>query len=171
MNGPDKIFATPPKQERESDMNRVAGAILFNLLAAAAPAAADDLKEIGCGRSLEKDGALPRMVMDNGLHVLDQAGTKFDAGMAPAGYRIGSIFCARSDVVPGPNDYKVVAAGYPLMLFARDAGGSTHIAVLETDGGALRLRSVGQAGFTPDMSRRIRAVLDASIPQFQAAAR
>ena len=65
-------------------MNRVAGAILFNLLAAAAPAAADDLKEIGCGRSLEKDGALPRMVMDNGLHVLDQAGTKFDAGMAPA---------------------------------------------------------------------------------------
>jgi hypothetical protein len=151
-------------------MNRVAGTVLSGLLAAAAPAAADDLKEIGCGRSLEKDGALPRMVVDNGLHVLNQASAKFDAGAAPAGYRIASIFCARSDVVPGPNDYKVVAAGYPLMLFARDADG-TRIAVLETDGGALRLRSVGQAGFTPDMSRRIRAVLDASIPQFKAASR
>jgi hypothetical protein len=38
-------------------------------------------------------------------------------------------------------------------------------------GGALRLRSLGQAGFTPDMSQRIRAVLDASIPQFKAASR
>jgi hypothetical protein len=43
--------------------------------------------------------------------------------------------------------------------------------VLETDGGALRLRSVGEAGFTADMVHRIQAVLDTSIPQFKAAAR
>src|SRR5579862_3335475 len=104
-------------------MNRICGPILAGLLLAAAPAAADELKEMGCGRSLEKDGALPQLTMDNSLHVLEQtrAGAKFDPGAPPAGYRIGSIFCARSDVVPSPDDYKVVAAGYPLMLFARDA--------------------------------------------------
>ena len=154
-------------------MNRICGPILAGLLLGAAPAAADELKEMGCGRSLEKDGALPQLTMDNSLHVLAQtrAGAKFDPGAPPAGYRIGSIFCARSDVVPAPNDYKVVAAGYPLMLFARDTGGHTRIAVLETDGGSLRLRSVGEAGFTPDMAHRIQAVLDSSIPQFKAAAR
>jgi hypothetical protein len=152
-------------------MNRISGAIILSLLRGAAPATAGELKEIGCGRSLEKDGALPQMVMDNALHVLNQTGAKFDPGAAPAGTRIASIFCARSDVVPGPNDYNVVAAGYPLMLFARDPGGRTRIAVPETDGGSLRLRSVGQAGFTPDMVERIRMVLDTSIPQFKSATR
>ena len=109
--------------------------------------------------------------MDSELQVLNQSGAKFDPGPPPAGYRIASIFCARSDVVPGPNDYKVVAAGYPLMLFARDSDGRSHIAVLETEGGSLRLRSVGEAGFTPDMVQRIRLVLDTAIPEFKAAAR
>jgi hypothetical protein len=30
----------------------------------------------------------------------------------------------------------------------------------------LRLRSVGEAGFTPDMVRRIQAFLDTAMPQF-----
>jgi hypothetical protein len=30
----------------------------------------------------------------------------------------------------------------------------------------LRLRSVGELGFTPDMVQRIQAFLDASLPQF-----
>lgn len=152
-------------------MNRISGALMASMLFAAAPCAADELKEMGCGRTLDKDGALPQMVMDKDLHVLDQTAARFDAGTAPAGMRIASIFCARSELVPGPNDYKVVAAGYPLMLFSRDASGKTHIAVLETDGGKLRLRAADQAGFTPEMSQRIRAVLDASIPQFKAASR
>ncbi len=152
-------------------MNRVCGALVAGMLLAATPCAAGELKEMGCGRTMEKDGVLPQMVMDKDLHVLNQTAARFDAGAPPAGARIAAIFCARSELVPGPNDYKVVAAGYPLMLFARDASGRTHIAVLETEGGALRLRSADQAGFTPDMSRRIRAVLDASIPQFKAAAR
>jgi hypothetical protein len=32
--------------------------------------------------------------------------------------------------------------------------------------GQLRLRSVGQADFTPDMVQRIQTFLDASVPQF-----
>jgi len=152
-------------------MNRICGPAIVMMLAAISPAVGQELKEFNCGRNLERDGGLPQMVVDKDLHVLGQGAGKFDPGAAPAGTHIKSIFCARSDVVPGPNDYKVVAAGYPLMLFARDGAGQTRIAVLETDAGQLRLRSVGQAGFTPEMSQRIRAVLDASIPQFKAATR
>lgn len=141
------------------------------LLLAAGPAVAQDLKEIACGRNLEKPGAPPQMVLDPALHVLDQArgAGKFDPGAPPPGYAIKSIFCARSDIVPGPSDYKVVQAGYPLMIFARGGskpGGPTRIAILELDNGQLRLRSVGQAGFTPEMTSRIQHFLDASLPEF-----
>jgi hypothetical protein len=146
----------------------IPGAILAFLIVAAAPAWADPLKEFGCGRTLETRGRQPQLVVDDSLHVLDQtvANAKFDAGPVPPGATIKSIFCARSDVVPAPSDYKVVEAGYPLTIFARDASRRTRIAVLELDGGQLRLRSVGELGFTPDMVQRIQAFLDASLPQF-----
>ena len=100
---------------------------------------------------------------------LDQTrnAAKFDPGTPPAGYAVKSIFCARSDIVPAPSDYKVVQAGYPLMIFARDKEANrTRIAVLEMDKGQLRLRSVGEAGFTPEMTGRIQKFLDASLPEF-----
>jgi hypothetical protein len=104
--------------------------------------------------------------MDQSLHVMDQTRAgKFDPGTPPPGYALKSIFCARSDVVPAPSDYKVVQAGYPLMIFARE-GNRTRIAVLEMNGGQLRVRSVGESGFTPEMVSRIQAFLDASLPQF-----
>jgi hypothetical protein len=144
----------------------IPGFFAAGLLMAAVPAAAQELKEIACGRSLEKDGAPPQLVMDQSLHVMDQTRAgKFDPGLAPPGYTLKSIFCARSDVVPAPTDYKVVQAGYPLMIFAREAN-RTRIAVLEMSGGQLRVRSVGQAGFTPEMVSRIQTFLDASLPQF-----
>jgi hypothetical protein len=49
--------------------------------------------------------------------------------------------------------------------------GRIRIAVLETDGGQLRLRSARQAGFTPDMVQRIRMVPDSAVPQLKAAVR
>ena len=66
--------------------------------------------------------------------------------------------------MPASSDYKVVQAGFPLIIFARDSSGRTRIAVLELDGG--QLRSAGEAGFPPDMVHRIQAFLDASLPQF-----
>jgi hypothetical protein len=132
-----------------------------------APASADALKEFRCGRTLVMPGASLQLVVDDQLHVLDQtsASAKFDPGPVPTGVAIKSIFCARSDIVPAPSDYKVVQAGYPLTIFARDASGRTRIAVLELNGGQLRLRSVGELGFTPEMVSRIQAFLDASLPQ------
>jgi hypothetical protein len=145
--------------------------ILGSLLLAANPVAAQELKEFACGRGMAKDGGPPQLVLDSSLHVMEQtrANAKFDAGTAPPGYAIRSIFCARSDIVPAPSDYKVVVAGYPLMIFTRDKedrSGRTRIAVLEMNGGQLRMRSVGQADFTPDMAQRIQAFLDASLPEF-----
>jgi hypothetical protein len=141
--------------------------IALGLVLAASPATAQELQEIACGRSLEKPGAAPQLVLDPALHVMDQTreGAKFDPGTPPAGFAIKSIFCARSDIVPAPSDYKVVQAGYPLMIFARE-GSATRIAVLEMEQGQLRLRSVGQSGFTPEMTVRIRKFLDASLPEF-----
>jgi hypothetical protein len=145
----------------------IAGAVLSCIILAAAPVSADELKEFRCGRTLETQGGLPQLVVDDQLHVLDQtsANAKFDAGPVPSGATIKSIFCARSDIVPAPSDYKVIEAGYPLTIFARDTGGKTRIAVLELNGGQLQLRSVGELGFTPDMVHRIQAFLDASLPQ------
>src|ERR1700761_9608353 len=131
----------------------VPAATVALLMLGSAPALADDLKEFGCGRTLEMPGGQPQLMADDQLHVLDQtsAGAKFDPGPAPPGATIKSIFCARSDIVPAPSDYKVVQAGYPLTIFARDTGGRTRIAVLELDGGQLRLRSAGEGGFSADM--------------------
>ena len=139
------------------------------LLLVSAPASAQELTEIACGRGLEKPGAAPQLVLDPALHVLEQtkAAAKFDPGAPPSGYAVKSIFCARSDIVPAPSDYKVVQAGYPLMIFARDRRlNRTRIAVLEMNNGQLRLRSVGEAGFTPEMTGRIQKFLDASLPEF-----
>jgi len=137
----------------------IPGAALVSLSLVTASAQGDDLKEFHCGRSLEAPGGLPQLVVDPDLHVLDQtsANPTFDPGPAPPGTAIKSIFCAR---------YKVVQAGYPLTIYARDAGGKTRIAVLELEDGQLRLRQVGEAGFTPDMVRRIQLFLDAAMPQF-----
>ncbi len=143
--------------------------ILTCLFLSAGPAAAQGITEMGCGRAIAKDGAPPQLVMDETLHVLEQTSSnaRFDPGPVPPGASISSIFCARSDIVPAPSDYKVVQAGYPLMLFTRDKVGlgRTRIAVLEMNDGQLRLRSVSPTGFTPQMIARIRTVLDASLPQ------
>jgi hypothetical protein len=153
----------------------IAGVIAAWLALASAPAAAQELQEIACGRSLEKDGAPSQLVMDPSLHVMDQTRAgKFDPGTPPPGYTIKAIFCARSDIVPASSDYKVVQAGYPLMIFARDKnkkGGRTRIAVLEMNGGQLRVRSAGESGFTPEMVSRIQTFLDASLPEFGKVAR
>jgi hypothetical protein len=146
----------------------IAGAVLTLFVLAPMQVLADELKEFRCGRTLEAEGGLPQLVVDEQLHVLDQtsAGSKFDPSPTPPGTTLKSIFCARSDIVPAPSDYKVVQAGIPLIIFARDSSGRTRIAVLELDGGQLRLRSVGETGFTPDMVHRIQEFLDASLPQF-----
>jgi hypothetical protein len=150
--------------------HHIPGLVLVSLFLAAGPVAAQELKEFACGKSMAKYGGAAQLVMDDTLHVMEQtrAAARFDPGAPPPGYTIKSIFCARTDIVPAPSDYKVVAAGYPFMIFARDKedrSGRTRIAILEMNGGQLRVRSVGQSGLTPEMVQRIQTFLDASLPE------
>lgn len=138
------------------------------LLACALPASAQELSEIRCGKVYQRAGATtPGFAVDKDLRVMEQtAGGSFNAGTAPGGATLKSIFCVRSDIVPSPGDYKVVNAGYPLMIYARD-NERLRIAVLETADGRLQYRGVGGTKFDPALRAKIQQVLDDSVPKFQ----
>lgn len=138
------------------------------LLSLALPASAQELSEIRCGKVFTRDGATtPGFAVDKDLRVMAQtANGGFDAGAAPSGATLKSIFCFRSDIVPAPGDYKVVNAGYPLMIYSRDRE-RLRIAVLETAGGRLQYRGVGGTKFDPALRAKIQQVLDDSVPKFQ----
>ena len=138
------------------------------LLAVALPAGAQELSEIRCGKVYQRAGATtPGFAVDKDLRVMEQtAGGSFNAGAARGGATLKSIFCVRSDIVPAPGDYKVVNAGYPLMIYARD-NERLRIAVLETADGRLQYRGVGGTKFDPALRARIQQVLDDSVPKFQ----
>ena len=89
----------------------------------------------------------------------------FNPGPVPQGDTLKSFFCYRSDIVPDPGDYKVVKAGFPLMIYAQDDQ-RLRIAVLEMADGRLQYRGVGTTRFDPELRARIQAVLDAAVPKF-----
>lgn len=138
------------------------------LLSFALPAGAQDLSEIRCGKVFQRAGATtPGFAVDKDLRVMEQtASGGFNAGAAPSGTTLKSIFCVRTDIVPSPGDYKVVNAGYPLMIYSRDAE-RLRIAVLETADGRLQYRGVGGTKFDPALRAKIQQVLDDSVPKFQ----
>lgn len=143
------------------------GALLIPALFAF-PAAAQELSEIRCGKVFTRSGATtPGFAVDKDLRVMEQtAGGAFNAGSAPGGATLKSIFCVRSDIVPSPGDYKVVNAGYPLMIYSRD-NERLRIAVLETADGRLQYRGIGGTKFDPSLRAKIQQVLDDSVPKFQ----
>jgi hypothetical protein len=138
------------------------------LLVFALPAGAQELSEIRCGKVFTRAGATtPGFAVDKELHVMAQtASGGFNAGAAPGGATLKSIFCFRSDIVPAPGDYKVVNAGYPLMIYSRD-NERLRIAVLETADGRLQYRGIGGTKFDPALRAKIQQVLDDSVPKFQ----
>jgi hypothetical protein len=138
------------------------------LLSLALPAGAQELAEIRCGKIFQRTGAAtPGFAVDKDLRVMEQtAGGNFSAGNAPSGTTLKSIFCFRSDIVPSPGDYKVVNAGYPLMIYAKD-NERLRIAVLETADGRLQYRGIGGTKFDPTLRAKIQQVLDDSVPKFQ----
>jgi hypothetical protein len=138
------------------------------LLAFALPASAQELSEIRCGKVFTRPGATtPGFAVDKDLRVMEQtASGSFNAGSAPGGATLKSIFCFRSDIVPAPGDYKVVNAGYPLMIYSRD-NERLRIAVLETADGRLQYRGIGGTKFDPALRAKIQQVLDDSVPKFQ----
>lgn len=145
--------------------NTILAALFVSL---ALPASAQELSEIRCGKVFTRAGATtPGFAVDKDLHVMAQTvGGDFNAGAAPGGATLKSIFCFRSDIVPAPGDYKVVNAGYPLMIYSRD-NERLRIAVLETADGRLQYRGIGGTKFDPALRAKIQQVLDDSVPKFQ----
>ena len=144
---------------------KLGSAILGFGMLMAAPLSAQELQEVRCGKVLVHAGAsTSRFAVDKDLHVLSQSGD-FNPGPVSGGDTVKSIFCYRSDIVPAVGDYKVVSAGYPLMIYSQDEQ-RLRIAVLETANGRLQYRGVGTTKFDPALRARIQAVLDASVPKF-----
>ena len=82
-------------------------------------------------------GSVATKVVES-IHVLDlpaDADFKLPED-APA--NVKAVQCGRDSIVPSRNDYKVLLAGFPLSIVARDG----RVAVLEASNGKLRLRSL-----------------------------
>ena len=78
-----------------------------------------------------------------GLHVIERTGREgpFSVPELPPG--TGAIMCPRSSIVPAPNDWKVLQAGYPLFITeTRAPPESRRAGVLEMSQGQVRFRFV-----------------------------
>jgi hypothetical protein len=60
----------------------------------------------------------------------------------PAGAKVSSIICNRNSLIPLPNDYKVLLAGYTLGIADRGAGHPDTLAVIEIVNGRFQLRMI-----------------------------
>lgn len=78
-----------------------------------------------------------------------------------AGYQAVSVTCGRRDFVPAPNDYKVVLAGYPLIIMDTGTGHPERIASLEIVSGRFQFRQFEGDPPTDELKSRIGARLDA----------
>jgi hypothetical protein len=66
-----------------------------------------------------------------------EAKTKFTIE-PPPGVKIGGVMCLRNTLIPLPNDYKVLLAGYPLAIGDRGTGHAKAFGLLEADNGRLQ---------------------------------
>jgi hypothetical protein len=84
---------------------------------------------------------------------------------APDGATVASIICGRQTIVPSPNDYKVVLAGYSLDIVDRGVGRSERRGTLEMSDGQLRFHIAKGDPLTPDLQAKV----DARLSEMQAA--
>lgn len=84
---------------------------------------------------------------------------------APAGRRVISLICRRMDIVPSPNDYKVLRAGYGLYIEDRGQGHAERAIVLWLDHG----RVVWRFEEGPPLTAELKARIEKRADQFQEA--
>jgi len=86
---------------------------------------------------------------------------------APEGATVVGVSCGRLDVVPEPNDYKVLLAGYDLFLIDKGEGHPKRSGKLELKDGKVSFQITSGDPATPELQRRI----DARLVQLQASIR
>lgn len=87
----------------------------------------------------------------------------------PAGVKIGGIMCLRDSLIPLPNDYKVLLAGYPLAIGDRGTGHPEAMGILEVENGRLQFKMT-DGKLSADQQRPVQARLDQLQKAFDAAA-
>lgn len=77
-------------------------------------------------------------------------------GFTPTG-----VVCSRKDIVPAPNDYKILQAGYTLSIGDRGTGHPSRLGDLELVDGHARFRLVNGPPLNDELQERINKRLDA----------
>lgn len=78
----------------------------------------------------------------------------------PLGYAAEAVMCARLDIVPAPNDYKVVVAGIPVHLIDIGVGHQQRMGIVEAPSGRFRFRLTEGPALTDDINVRMTKRLD-----------
>jgi hypothetical protein len=73
---------------------------------------------------------------------------------------IAAITCLRKDIVPSPNDYKVLVAGYPLAIADRGVGHPRRTGTLSLVGGKFAFTLIEGEPLTEELAKRVDARLD-----------
>jgi hypothetical protein len=137
-------------------------ALFLAALLAAQPSPVAEPTETRCDYMVQGPSGVERRSSPE-LHILQQT-----SGAGPFALGLpatASIQCGRTDIVPAANDWKVLAAGYPLAIV--DVSGSElRTAVLEISDGQVRYRFLA-GRMTEEEALRIQARLDAFQLHFQ----
>jgi hypothetical protein len=140
-------------------------AFLLALLAAVEPAAqAATVVEGECAALVRRDGEIVRQPMP-GLRIIERTARAgpFAIDLPPG----ASIMCPRSSILPAPDDWKVLEAGYVLYIgetAPRDA--ERRIGVLEVSQGQYRYRLIAGRLREDEVP-----LMQARLDHFQASAR
>ena len=79
---------------------------------------------------------------------------------APPGYTATGLTCARLDIVPAPNDHKVLTSGLVLYIGDTGVGHPRRIGVVELRSGQFGFHLVDGPAFTSDLVARIQKRID-----------
>lgn len=136
--------------------------LLFVALSAAQAATAPVPAETRCDYLVHGTAGIERRSTPE-LHILQQ--TARDRPFTPQLPPGASIECGRTDIVPAQNDWKVLAAGYPLFI-VEVTEGNPRVAVLEISNGRVGYSFVS-GRMTEAEAPRIQERLNAFQPHFE----
>jgi hypothetical protein len=120
-----------------------------------------------CGRILSDPRGEIISQHDPSLHILTLTNEPGDFVASPVaeGHKLLGFYCQRSDLVPAKNDWKLLAAGYPLSIFSR-MGGVNRILHLELVDGRVRINSPPPGVLSQEMLDRIQTYARAAQKHF-----
>jgi hypothetical protein len=129
----------------------ILAAAIAGLALSPAALAQETLTESSC-HIVTNDGANPVPLI--GVSILNQTAAPgaFSLNM-PDDMAVDGLLCFRSSAIPGPNDWEVVTAGYPLYITERRESGRDVTTLLEISDSQFRIRIIDGALSAEDRNR------------------